>query len=302
MSVLTNLQTALCQIIEDGIKMLADGPLNRYIPAFNWEIAQNHMGSSPMFSHLVSDVAHVEYHQQQAAQQKPSDIVIRLLELHPDDLSLNVPLTSYGLDSLSAARLSVALQPFIHITQMQLLADITMGGLLSRISEQDAQASATFNSHSKGLTHAVTSSSSSEDVMLDLVDRHSARFRHIRRTGNADTGVKVGSDQVVVLTGTTGAVGCAVLAQLARSPQVSRIFALNRPSEAGLSLEQRQHAAFNSQGWQVDQVHMQKIRFIEVVLHRPNLDLPREVYDEVWLLCQKNRVSFAHVIRRSLDQ
>jgi hypothetical protein len=267
--------------------MLSDGPLNCYIPAFNWDMAQTHMGASPMFSHLVSGVAHMEYHQQQTAQRSPSDIVVRLLELRPEDLSLSVPLTSYGLDSLSAARLSVALSPFIHITQMQLLADITMSGILSRIADQEAQVGSTFTPPSKGSTYASTSSPNPEDVMLELVDRYSARFRHISRIIDIDGILETSSKQVVVLTGTTGAVGCAALAKLARSPQVSKIYALNRSSETGLSLEQRQDAAFITQGWQIDQVHMQKIRFIEAVLHRPNLDLPREVYDEVWLSCKK---------------
>ena len=59
--------------------------------------------------------------------------VCRILAVKEEEISIDVPLTTYGLDSLSAAGLSYALQPLLTISQMQLLADITIRDLQRRL-------------------------------------------------------------------------------------------------------------------------------------------------------------------------
>ena len=54
------------------------------------------------------------------------DVVCSVLDIDPAEFSNNVPLTSYGLDSLSAASLSHALEPGLKISQLRLLADLTL--------------------------------------------------------------------------------------------------------------------------------------------------------------------------------
>ena len=46
---------------------------------------------------------------------------------------MDVPLTTYGLDSLTAAALSFELRPLLAISQVQLLADLTIKDLQDRL-------------------------------------------------------------------------------------------------------------------------------------------------------------------------
>ncbi len=119
--------------------MLSDGPFGLYTPDFDWDLVQKHLGHSPLYDHLAtgSQAADTEtINTDVAPSLKLLDVVLEHLDVPASDFSPGIPLTSYGLDSLSAARLSSALRPFIAITQLQLLADLTFKDLEARI-EQD---------------------------------------------------------------------------------------------------------------------------------------------------------------------
>ena len=64
------------------------------------------------------------------------DILCATFDISREDLSPDVPLTVYGLDSLSAAKLSFALKPFLSISQTQLLANVTLRSLEARLEDQ----------------------------------------------------------------------------------------------------------------------------------------------------------------------
>ena len=49
-----------------------------------------------------------------------------------DDFSPEVPLTTYGLDSIGAAKLAAGLRPHISVSQMQLLGGVTWAQLVDR--------------------------------------------------------------------------------------------------------------------------------------------------------------------------
>ena len=71
------------------------------------------------------------------ASRNMTDVVIKLLEFEPAEFSANVPFTAYGLDSLSAARLAFVLRPYVTISQLQLLSDISLHDLETRIEATD---------------------------------------------------------------------------------------------------------------------------------------------------------------------
>ncbi|KAH9886258.1 ketoacyl-synt-domain-containing protein [Cubamyces lactineus] len=131
----------LFSYIGDAIRSLSARPTPLYIAALDWTAVQKTMGASPMYSDLVpvqsSDMP-------ESPSEMPAttlkDVVCKVLEVAPEDLSQDVPFTSYGLDSLSAAALSYALRPFLAISQLQLLADITMKGLQARVEVVDQDA------------------------------------------------------------------------------------------------------------------------------------------------------------------
>jgi thioesterase domain-containing protein len=128
----------LCSCIEDGIRRLADSPFGLYIPDFDWDRVAARLGRSPVFEHLLNDK------RPQAAIVDSDATIDKLimdqLDIQVGDFSPAVPLTSYGLDSLSAARLSTALRPFLAITQMQLLADVSVIDIRAKMEERDPSA------------------------------------------------------------------------------------------------------------------------------------------------------------------
>lgn len=56
-------------------------------------------------------------------------IVLDVLGVTLEDFSPDIPLSSYGLDSLGASRLATALRPFMAVTQMQLMGQTTWAEL-----------------------------------------------------------------------------------------------------------------------------------------------------------------------------
>lgn len=108
---------------------LRDGPVWQYLPDLDWDQVQVNFGSSALYDDLVTQAPAAE-----AGPLLPVDdlgtnihgIICEVLDIDPQDLSMDVPLTSYGLDSLSAAALSHALLPYMEISQLQLLADVTL--------------------------------------------------------------------------------------------------------------------------------------------------------------------------------
>lgn len=128
--------TELCHCIEDGILKLADGDFWLYIPDFDWRTVQKHIGPSPLYDHLVYPLAEGEAEQTHDPSVSLQALVLRFLDIPPEEFSPDVAFTAYGLDSLSAGRLSMALEPFLAITQMQLLGDINLNDLQGRVESQ----------------------------------------------------------------------------------------------------------------------------------------------------------------------
>ncbi|EJD00213.1 polyketide synthase [Fomitiporia mediterranea MF3/22] len=123
---------ALCTYIGDGIRKLADGAFWLYIPDLNWNIVYSSLGSSSLYDHLAVKPDEAKPERSEKPPLPLKEIVLAHLDVKADDLSPNVPLTSYGLDSLSAARLSFDLQPLLSVTQLQLLANVSLSDLESR--------------------------------------------------------------------------------------------------------------------------------------------------------------------------
>ncbi|KAH7912698.1 hypothetical protein BJ138DRAFT_1083028 [Hygrophoropsis aurantiaca] len=68
---------------------------------------------------------------------------------------------------------------------------------------------------------------------------------------------------VVLVTGTTGALGCYLLAQLVSSPTVTRVYALNRRSVNGISLQARQKECLLDRGVDVAIIASKKVTLLE---------------------------------------
>jgi len=161
---------------------LSHSKFGLYIPNFDWNKVQKHLGSSPIYDHLVQGDATSTLSQNEnrdnATDKAPTlkDIVLGFVDVSAEDFSPEVPLTSYGLDSLSAGRLSHALMPYLKISQLQLLAYVSLNDLEARIESSNQlteglvdQATVTTSVHGKAFDWSELNKSG--ETVVKLVDR-----------------------------------------------------------------------------------------------------------------------------------
>ncbi|EJD40551.1 acetyl-CoA synthetase-like protein [Auricularia subglabra TFB-10046 SS5] len=96
----------------------------------------------------------------------------------------------------------------------------------------------------------------------------------------------------VLVTGTTGGLGTNLLAQLLVSPDVRRVYALNRPGPAGSSLLNRHTAAFLDRGVDPALLDLDRFILLEGDTTREDLGIPASVYDEL-------RQNVTHIIHNA---
>ncbi|KAI3597815.1 polyketide synthase [Moniliophthora roreri] len=267
----------LIRWLEDGISMVFDGQvISQYIPDLKWDSLEDSLGVPLMGRHLLSP---------RAAEDQPSDdaadetvqlthIISKTLQVPIDDISHEVPLTSYGLDSLSASKLVVALAPMLEISQIQLLGDMTFGELVSRVRAKNTRASsATTPSRS-----TVESEEHKIREMCRLLNLYGA---NLPRSTQAVSLPERGENRVILLTGSTGTLGVNILVDLLARDDVAKVFALNRPSTDARTLAERQRDAFHSQGCDGALSEHSKLVLLEGRLTSPGFGLNPRLFQEM---------------------
>ncbi|KAF8320371.1 acetyl-CoA synthetase-like protein [Clavulina sp. PMI_390] len=96
---------------------------------------------------------------------------------------------------------------------------------------------------------------------------------------NEEAGV-VHKDSILI-TGTTGALGSALLKQVIGSSRFERVWALNRPGPPGNSGMQRQQASFSDKGLDLSLLRHEKVRMIDVDASADHLGLSSSDYEEI---------------------
>jgi hypothetical protein len=110
----------------------------------------------------------------------------------------------------------------------------------------------------------------------DMVNKYTASFAS--HTGTATKP----QDEAVLLTGSTGNLGCYLLAYLLQSQSAKTVYALNRPAKTALL--DRQREAFEDRGLDVSLLSSSKLKLLEADLTRPDFGLPKEILGEVRLI------------------
>jgi len=126
-------RTELFGHLGDALLKLEDGSrAGLYIPDLNWNNAKMELSGNSLhlLTRVVTDdqVEHVD-------QTNLRDKLLALLGVSASDFLPQVPFTAYGMDSLSATRLTQELRPYVTISQMQLLGGMTWDQLQIRIDE-----------------------------------------------------------------------------------------------------------------------------------------------------------------------
>ncbi|KAF8195303.1 hypothetical protein K438DRAFT_802881 [Mycena galopus ATCC 62051] len=123
----------ICLCLEDGLLRMKDERISIYVPNLNWNAIHNSVSESPLYNHLVKLQATEDELEVEDPHQVLREIVLKCVDASEEEFEHNVPLTWYGLDSLAAARLSTALKPYVAITQIQLLGDLSLDDIVSRM-------------------------------------------------------------------------------------------------------------------------------------------------------------------------
>ncbi|KAG1725077.1 acyl transferase domain-containing protein [Suillus paluster] len=260
------------QFIDEGIRKLADGPFGFYIPDFDWDAVCVNMGNSPMYSHLLPERSTAE-HEPSVSQDGNSiaDIICTTLDVAREDLSPDVPLTMYGLDSLSAARLSFALNPIFPISQTQLLANVTLQNLEARLADQRLFASTEAEQRSASELQKVSE-------MRSLVSKYTSGFKTPKTLLPSSISSR---DCIVLVTGTTGVVGAHLLECLLHAPQISRIFLLNRPKPGTQTMLERHQAIFQLQSLDPAGLETDKVVYLEGTLEQHYFGLSTDTFNDM---------------------
>ncbi|KAJ7808958.1 polyketide synthase [Mycena olivaceomarginata] len=108
---------------------------NSHMETWKTSIMNSYGNDSPLFNHLVKLDTTQDKLEVEDPSQVLQEIVLKFIDAAEDEFERNVPLTSYGLDSLSAARMSTALKPYMAITQIQLLGDLSLDDLVSKMGD-----------------------------------------------------------------------------------------------------------------------------------------------------------------------
>ncbi|TFK32327.1 acetyl-CoA synthetase-like protein [Crucibulum laeve] len=88
--------------------------------------------------------------------------------------------------------------------------------------------------------------------------------------------------ETILLTGSTGRYGCHILSHLLGSPNIVKVYALNRGTQqANATIEVRQREAFQKWGLKADTELWKKVVLIETDLSKVKLGLQEHVYDEL---------------------
>lgn len=111
--------------------------------------------------------------------------------------------------------------------------------------------------------------------MQELVTKYSANFpKHIPLED-----ATLPQQDTVLLTGSTGGLGASILARLVQSPDVARVYALNRTNDTALT--ERQKSVFQGRGYDPALIDSPKVVLLEADLAEPRLSLSEQVFQEV---------------------
>lgn len=126
-----------------------------------------------------------------------------------------------------------------------------------------------------------TTPASTENKVRDMVSMVE-KYRHQlpKHSGSVVSPAK----DVVLVTGTTGSLGTALLAQLVASDDVGQIFAFNRTGAKGVAVTKRQENSLKAQGLDTFLLNSSKITFVEGDTSQPTLGIPSDTLETVCLL------------------
>ncbi|TFK24574.1 hypothetical protein FA15DRAFT_756455 [Coprinopsis marcescibilis] len=262
---------------EDALYKFQNGSIfDRYMPSLDWEMVDRSIIMPYTGKHLVPP-SQVDILIETEQDDHMEEIICSILGVSPSDFAPDVPFTAYGIDSLSASRLSFQLRNMVQVTQIQLLAHICLNDL-RRMIDLDSNPSESSTSMPVASTTTYVPREPIE-VMKDMVQKYIGHspLRHILATG---TPRAPAPGKTVLLTGTTGSLGSNILRSLLADQNVSKVYAFNR-TMPGVGLKQRQQRAFEAQGISAELASSSKLTLLHVDLCEIDFNLDADMLSEI---------------------
>ncbi|KAF5370381.1 hypothetical protein D9758_006891 [Tetrapyrgos nigripes] len=184
---------------------------------------------------------------------------------------LGVDVFHYGFDSLHAVRL----RNIIYNVVTQLFGDefASQSVPLNLIYQcPTAEKLARYLTESK--VSRVLKHLSSTEVMNDLVRELSTGLDHVSERSASSL-----EKETVLLTGSTGSLGCQILERLCHRNDVVRIYALNRSGTT--DLRTRQQNALREHGIDPHILDCKSVELVTVDLTTPNFGMRNDLYNEM---------------------
>jgi hypothetical protein len=121
--------SALWDCLHSGLRHL--GQFKQFIPALNWDVLNSQSPLPSSCRYMVSGRKPTTSPGSDPARAPLADgadvldKMLNLLEVTATDFDANKPLTAYGMDSITAAKMSAVLRPFASFSQTRLLSGVT---------------------------------------------------------------------------------------------------------------------------------------------------------------------------------
>ncbi|KAI6102822.1 putative aminoadipate reductase [Pisolithus sp. B1] len=189
----------------------------------------------------------------------------------------DVDLFDQGFDSLSATFLRNRINGSLKVS-----LDQNVREAVSHISQNIVFAYPTLRVLSGKLVNIITCKADTVNPKAEIehmVEKYSLGLPG-KRIDDVPTGGDRNDPRVVLITGSTGALGSYIVASLLQREDVARIYVLNRRSRTTTSQE-RQLSTFQDRGLDTDLLESQKLVYAEGDTSQENLGLEDKTYAEI---------------------
>ncbi|KAM0700227.1 hypothetical protein Q7P35_011947 [Cladosporium inversicolor] len=182
----------------------------------------------------------------------------------PASASDDADFFNYGVDSLQVVALSKALTvAYSETRDDQILPQViyqhptinTLANYLCRDSDDDS---------------ALGADLSREDIMTNMIEKYTKDLQPSAHQAQPSDP----RNRTVILTGSTGSLGNYILQDFIASPNVSKIYCMNRSAGAA----DRNRSSFEERGVTPD---FAKVTFLQTDFAKDNFNLPQDIYEEI---------------------
>lgn len=176
------------------------------------------------------------------------------------------------------------------IGAMRRSADITIKDSAKRVDHSTIFSYPTIRSLTRHVVDLINRSDASGErsgrsketavrAMQEMIQKYTKDLPYTKKNVERPLNSLVVTREVVLLTGSTGALGSQLLAQMLRDERIEKIYAINRYSS--IPIKERQKQSFEDKGLDVSLLDNIKLVYVETDTSKRLLGLEEEFYQEV---------------------